>query len=199
MVNLWMDPNESGQVGAGKEVLSGEESPENVLIKCSTKGNNWATILKLSCVLGQSAGGLHRIPGLVHARWRWSRPAWDREAGSREEHRVRRHWFLSPVLKISFKTLFLMSQKRNLPKVPREKVGFLWKQTNTIIMIHQYENHDFDLRQIQSYNVCQFITVYSSHQSARSFPKSTPSCKEPWEQDLWTPLPLTRLDKYLDL
>lgn len=56
--------------GAREEVLGCKESPENMLIKCSTKENNWVAVLKLYLVLGRTAGGLTaETTSPFHARW----------------------------------------------------------------------------------------------------------------------------------
>lgn len=51
---------------AREDVLGSEEGPENVQIKCSTKGNNGAAILMLSLELGGARGPRHRNHESVH-------------------------------------------------------------------------------------------------------------------------------------
>lgn len=45
--------------GQVEEVLGCKESPEKVLIKCSTKGNNWVAVLMLYLVLGKDHRRTH--------------------------------------------------------------------------------------------------------------------------------------------
>lgn len=54
----WMLLTSLEEWGAREELLGCEESPENMLIKCSTKGDNWGAIMMLYLVLGGPTGGL---------------------------------------------------------------------------------------------------------------------------------------------
>ena len=109
---------------AREEVLGCEESPENTLIKCSTKGSTWVATLMLYLVLGGIRGGLS-----TETMRPCCRPLL-RAAGSGAPHLAVRHCWVPPVSERSFQSIVHMLQRakhKSRNKKPETKSNKLSK------------------------------------------------------------------------